>query len=356
LRVDVIRPSELDDAACARWRSVQAGEPALADPFHAPEWAQIIGEVRPDARLAVLGEDGFLGVQGRSPFTAMGLGAPICDGDGLVLRHGVPLDLADLPRRLGVDRIDFGHLPLATGSYQDVARIRETVMVADLNGWPEFLAARKAEGSSTLRNLDKKKRKMAREVGELEFRAFEPDPEVLAALLHWKSDQFARTGQPNILARTWCREAHERVAASRGETFSGALFSLRAGGRVAAGLLAIRSGPLLHAWIIAHEPDLSVYSPGAMVWHHMFEAAHASGVRQVDFGCGDYPYKRFYATGHREIGGGFIGRPSVSTMVRGTMFAARTLMERSGHATLAGLPGRVMRRLDVERALSAPAV
>lgn len=359
MRIDVITPAELGPDGQARWRALQASDPALADPFHSPEWARIIGTVRADARIAVV-EDGrqtvaFVPVQRSSPFAAMGLGAPICDGDGIVAAPDVPLDLTALPGALGVDRIDFGHLPLATGRYDDVVRVRDTVMVADLSDWPGFLAARRAEGSSTLRNLDKKKRKMAREVGELDFRAFEPDPEALACLLAWKSDQFRRTGQPNVLAHRWCLEAHERAAVSADPLFCGATVSVRAGGRVVAGLLALRAGPVLHAWMIAHDPGLASYSPGAMVWHHMFEAGHAAGVRHIDFGCGDYPYKRFYRTGERGIGCGFVGRPSLAAAWRGSMFATRSLMERSSNPTLAGLPGRIMRRLDTLRALAAPA-
>jgi CelD/BcsL family acetyltransferase involved in cellulose biosynthesis len=358
LRIDVITPAELGPDGRASWRALQASDAALADPFHAPEWAEIIGTVRPDARVAVVEDGGqpvaYLPVQRSALGAAMGLGAPICDGDGVVALAGAALDLTELPRALRVDRIDFGHLPLATGRYETVARIRDEVMTADLSQWPEFLAARKAQGSSTLRNLDKKKRKMAREVGELEFRAFERDPQALAALMAWKSDQLERTNQPRILARAWCREAHERVANCSDTLFSGAMISLRCGGRLAAALLALRAGPHLHAWMIAHDPELAAYSPGAMVWHHMFEAGHAAGVRHIDFGCGDYPYKRFYANQTRQSGCGFVGVPSLASALRGSMFATRSLMERSSNQTLAGLPGRIMRRLDTLRGLAAP--
>jgi CelD/BcsL family acetyltransferase involved in cellulose biosynthesis len=355
VRIDVITPAELGPDGRASWRALQASDPAQADPFHAPE---IIGTVRPDARVAVVTDGArpvaYLPVQRSGLGAAMGLGAPICDGDGVVAQAGAELDLAALPRALGVDRIDFGHLPLATGRYESAVRIRDEVMTADLTDWPAFLAARKAEGSSTLRNLDKKKRKMAREIGELEFRAFQRDPEALTALLGWKSDQLERTNQPNILLHAWSREAHERVANCTDALFSGAMVSVRAGGRVAAALLALRAGPILHAWMIAHDPALATYSPGAMVWHHMFESGHAEGIRHIDFGCGDYPYKRFYCTQTRAVGCGFVGVPSLASAWRGSMFATRSLMERSANPALAGLPGRIMRRLDTLRGLSAP--
>lgn len=360
MRIDVITPGELGEAGRAEWRRIQALDPALSDPFHAPEWAEIIGQVRRDARVAVI-EDagqtiGFLAVQKSPPFSMMGLGAPICDGDGLIARPDASLDLALLPRALKTDRVDFGKLPLACSRYDAIARVREEVMVADLTGWAAFLEARKAEGSSTLRNLEKKKRKLAREHGELEFRAFTPDTEALAAMFDWKQEQFERTRQPNVLARAWCREAHERVAAASCPHFSGEMFSLRCGDRPVAALLAMQAGPVLHAWMIAHDPDpaLAPFSPGAMVWHHMFEAAHARGVELIDFGCGDYPYKRYYKTGVRQIGVGFIGQPGVGTVMRGGMFAARSMLERSSNQLVAGLPGRIMRRLDIERGLAEP--
>lgn len=360
MRVEVITPDELGEAGRTAWRRIQGRDRALRDPFHAPEWAEIIGSVRRDARIAMVEDGGeavaFLAVQKSPPFTMMGLGAPICDADGLIADPQAEFDLALLARALKTDRVDFGHLPLACSRYDTIARVREDVMVADLTGWAAFLEARRAEGSSTLRNLEKKKRKLAREHGELEFRAFTPDAEALAALFVWKQEQYERTRQPNVLARPWVREAHERVAAASCPHFSGEMFSLRCGGRLVAALLALQSGPVLHAWVIAHDPDpaLAPFSPGSMVWHHMFEAAHARGVELIDFGCGDYPYKRFYKTGVRQIGVGFIGQPGFGTVMRSGMFAARSMLERSSNQLVAGLPGRIMRRLDIERGLAQP--
>jgi CelD/BcsL family acetyltransferase involved in cellulose biosynthesis len=355
LRIETAQIQDLGAGELATWRALQLAADSTCDPFFAPEWAQIIAAERRDARVAVLEDGGrvvgFLPIQRGSAFTAMGLGAPICDYDGLIASPNADIDLSALPRALKVDRIDFCHLPAEDPRYGAVLQVREEVLQADLTQWSSFVAARKAEGSSTLRNLDKKRRKFDREHGELTFEAFTKDREAFDLMLSWKQDQFARTGRPDVLAKPWCRAAHERALDASHEGMSGQMFTLRAGGRVVAALLALQGVDRLHAWMIAHDPEFGAYSPGAMVWHAMVEAAAAKGLVLLDFGCGDYPYKRFYATKTAHVGGGFVAKPSASAMVRSGLFAARRLMEKAPNAALAALPGKAMRRLDLYRAL-----
>lgn len=355
LRIETAKIQDLGEGELAAWRALQRGAESTRDPFFAPEWAQIIAAERADARVAVIEDGGrfvgFLPVQRGSAFTAMGLGAPICDYHGLIAKAGLDVNLAALPRALGVDRIDFCHLPADDARYASLIRVREEVLQADLKQWPQFLSERRAEGSSTLRNLEKKRRKLDREHGGVTFEAFVKDREAFSLMLDWKQSQFARTGRPDVLAKAWCRAAHERVLEATAEGFSGEMFVLRAGGRVVAALLALKGEDRLHAWMIAHDPDFAAFSPGALAWHGMVEAAAAKGLVLLDFGCGDYPYKRFYVTRTVHVGGGFVARPSASAMVRTGLFAARRLLEKAPNAAVAALPGKAMRRLDLYRAL-----
>ena len=55
---DVVRPGELEDDHRARWEKLRSGVPALESPFLSATFAQQVGAVRSDARVAVLRPEG----------------------------------------------------------------------------------------------------------------------------------------------------------------------------------------------------------------------------------------------------------------------------------------------------------
>ena len=55
--IRVVRPAELDSAAIDSWRSMQSSSSSFANPFLSPEFAIVVGEIRPNTRVAVLRKD-----------------------------------------------------------------------------------------------------------------------------------------------------------------------------------------------------------------------------------------------------------------------------------------------------------
>jgi CelD/BcsL family acetyltransferase involved in cellulose biosynthesis len=171
-------------------------------------------------------------------------------------------------------------------------------------------------------------------------------------MFEWKSVQYVSTGQPDILARPWIKAVHQRVHDFDGEDFGGVMFTVRAGGEVAAAMLGLRNKTKLHAWMIAYNPDFAKYSPGNLIWFDMMNKARENGIDHIDFGAGLYDYKKFFANGERVIGGGFAGRPSMATLARGAMFGVRGWAERQSNEKLAALPGKAMRKIDLWRGMT----
>jgi|GEM_PF-417604 len=353
-KVSVIKTSELGASEIAQWRSIQRSNGYLTDPFLNAEWAQIVAAERADARTAIIEDGGkavaFLSIQKCDSFTSMGLGSPIADYEGLVALPGAHIAYDVFPHAFGVDRIDFGHLPVEAPENQGIARVREGVMVAAIDQWETFVAGLTNKNSSSFRNMSRYRNKMEAEKGALEFRSYVKDAEALEKLFEWKSAQYVSTGQPDILARPWIKAVHRRVHDFEGEDFGGVMFTVRAGGVVAAAMLGLRNKTKLHAWMIAYNPDFAKFSPGNLVWFEMMNKARAHDIDHIDFGAGLYDYKKFFSNGEREIGAGFIGRPSVSTLVRTSMFGVRTWAERQPNEVIASLPGKAMRKLDLLRA------
>ncbi|MEJ0060828.1 MAG: GNAT family N-acetyltransferase [Terricaulis sp.] len=352
MRIEVIHPGELGPAETARWRAHQAAAPALAGPYLTPEWAKIVGAARSDARLCVVnGGEAFLGVQRPSRFAAMGLGAPIADYQGVVGAPGFKIDPAALCRALKVGRIDLSGVP----EEQTLLRAAgaEGSWIATFESAEAYRAGLKERRGKFVKELEKKRRRMEAEKGQAEFTACSASSEDFEALLAWKSEQLHRTGQPAIWSAPWVRTVLDACFAQSGAHFGGAFFTLKVGGELIAACFFLRSKSVLHAWVIGHDPAFDAYSPGVQLARWAIEWAAEQGYCEVDFGTGDYQFKRQLSTGQRALVWGAASRPSWSGAVREAQFALRAGIERAPNPKLAALPGKAMRRLDLMRALAA---
>jgi len=143
--------------------------------------------------------------------------------------------------------------------------------------------------------------------------------------------------------------------AARGAHLSGAFFTLTIGETLVAANFFLRGQTVLHDWIMAYNPAFEAYSPGMQLGRMAVEWAAEQGVAEVDFGPGDYQYKRQLATGQRILAWGALTRPSLSGIARSASFALRAGVEKLPQARVAALAGKAMRRFDLMRALAAPA-
>src|ERR1700761_3089936 len=88
LEAEIVHPAELSRVDIAAWRRLQAAEPAFGSPLLGPDFAQAVGAVRPDARVAVYRRAGhaigFLAHHRRPGGFARPIGAPFCDYHALV--------------------------------------------------------------------------------------------------------------------------------------------------------------------------------------------------------------------------------------------------------------------------------
>jgi len=351
VRLETIHPDDLGPADIDRWRAHQRARPDLASPYLTPDWMRIVADVRHDARICVIdGGEGFMAVQRLSPFAAMGLGAPIADYQGIVSSTALDVDPRALCRSIGAGRIDLTHVP--DGAAPLKAAGAEGSWIAETHGARDlYEAALKRRRSEFVRQTDKKTRKFAREKGCVEFRGPSHDERAFATLLAWKNTQLVQSGQPAIWATPWVSQVLERCFDTNTPDFGGALFTLRVGDQLAAAAFCLRSARVLHFWIVAHDNAFDAYSPGVQLARWIVGWAAENGIAEVDFGPGDYQYKRQLATTQRMLSYGVVAGASASGIVRRTQYALRTHIERLPQPRVAALPGKAMRRLDLMRAL-----
>jgi len=353
VRFETVHPRELTADDAALWRAHQAADPAFGSPYLTPEWAKLIGSVRDDARVCVIQDGaGYFGAQRLSRFAAMGLGAPIADYQGVVGLPGLPVNGAELCRALKVGRIDITHAPAGQHVLRGAAAGQEGSWIAEVSGGRDlYEAALKQRRSEFVRQTDKKLRKLEREHGHVEFRAQSTERADFETLLAWKNAQLKRSGQPAIWAAPWIAQTLNACFETRDPQFGGALFTLSAHGKLVAGAFCLRSARVLHFWIVAHDSAYDSYSPGVQLARWIAGWAGDHGIAELDFGPGDYQYKRQLSTGQRILERGVIAGSTWSAAVRRTEYAMRAQLEQLPQRRLAALPGKAMRRLDLMRAL-----
>lgn len=359
MEIEVLRPQDLSAARLARWAELQASDLALDSPFLSPNWARAVERAQGDSnrpiRIAVMRKDdrdvGYFAAR-TGQVTAMPAGAPMCDYQGLVAEPDLDLDPRQLVAALGVQRFDFCHMLDEDPVFAPFARGHVTSHVVDVTGgYDNYAAERRAAGTSVLKDCDKKRRKVEREIGPVRFTAFSRSRADLDTLIDWKRAQLAATGQTDIFAAHWTMRLLRDLFASRDPDFGAVLFTLHFGEQLAAVHLHLRGRRTVHGWLIAHDPAFERYSPGILLFQDILRWMDHTPYSRLDLGPGDYRFKRELANRGQGVGFGFVGRPSASTLIRGAAYGVRAAAEALPLGKVSELPGKAMRRFDVIRGL-----
>ena len=358
MTVDVVAPSALSAADLARWSALQAADPALDSPFLSPGWALAAERSQPrdgGVRVAVIREGGravgFLPVRVAGA-VAMPAGAPMNDYQGLVCEPGSLIDPRRLVHALGVQRLDFSYMPLDQTAFAPYMRgTCLSYVIETPDGYEAYAAARKAAGSGVIKDIDKRRRKVEREVGPVRFTAQEPSSDILDQLLAWKREQYRATGQTDVFATPWTVGLLYDLFNARQDGFGAALFTLHIGDTLAAAQLNLLGRHTIHSWIIAHEDTFERYSPGLILFQDILKWMDGTPHRALDLGAGDYRFKLQLATLHKPVAHGFVGRFSPAALLRGAQYGMCAAAEALPLGAVSQLPAKAMRRMDQWRGL-----
>lgn len=361
MKIEVVRPWELTADAIARWTALQSADQRLGSPFLSPHWARAVAKAQGaptdhrGVRVAVLGgmddPKGFLAAR-VSAFSAMPAGAPMCDYQGLVAEPGLKIDPRALVSAFGVGRLDFSHMLADQQIFAPHMRGHDISRVIDVSGgYAAYEAERRAAGVSALKDTDKKRRKVEREIGPVTFTAFSRSKADFDTLIDWKRATWKATGQTDVFSADWPRRLVRGLFASRDPEFGGVMFTLHFGDRLAAAQLDIQSGHTVHSWIIGHEAAFERYSPGMILFQSILRWMDDVPYSKLDLGSGDYRFKRELANETVGVTHGFVGTPSASSLLRQAAYGVRQAAEALPLGRMSELPGKAMRRMDLLRGL-----
>ncbi|GAA0907457.1 GNAT family N-acetyltransferase [Pseudonocardia zijingensis] len=344
-RVEPIRPGELGPGDVERWRALQRSDPALANPFLAPEYAIALGTSRPQTRVAVL-DEGFFAFDAHGSGIALPPGAGLSDQQAVIGPRGA--DARELAARCGLHAMWFEHVPerLLPSGVRRLVRYPSPVI--DLSGgYAAFLADRRRASKNLVPTMMRKRRKMEREVGPIRFVFASDDRDVLHDVLRWKSARYAELGAWDRFADPATVALVNELHATTAPGCSGTLSVLYAGDQVAAAHFGLRSERVLTSWFPTYNPELGGYSPGLLLHFLMAEAAAEREITAFDLGAGDFGYKDALRTSDEVLVRGWAFRTTAAGIGRRATTAAahgiRTLTARTPRvrAALKGVRDRV---------------
>ena len=359
MEIEVVRPQDLSAARVAHWSQLQSQDIALDSPFLSAEWARAVAGAQGDGghsfKVSIVrdgGRDlGFFPLRAGA-FTALPVGAPMCDYQGLVGEPGLEFDPRALIQAAGVHRYDFTGLLETQAAFAPFARGRDKIHVIDLAGGYDAYEAERREGGSTIfKDCDKKRRKAERDFGPARFTAHARSRADFERLIAWKSTQFRTTGQTDIFKADWTHRLVEALFESRDADFGAVMFTLHFGDELAAVHLHMRGRKTIHAWLIAHDSRFERCSPGILLFRDILRWMDDTPYQRLDLGPGDYQFKRSLANSAQWVTHGFVGGASPVSLVRDAAYRVRTAAESLPFGRLSALPGKAMRRWDVIRSL-----
>ncbi len=356
--IEVFRPERLAPSDLERWSELRHAV-GQTSPFLSPHWvlecARAGGPDARRARIAVLRENGrpvgFLSAR-VSRFAAQPVGAPLCDYQAAAVEIGRSFDPRAVVRALGVGRLDFDTHLASQPEIAPFVRGRAVSHVVCLReGYDAYARNRRAAGSDVLQDCAKKRRKIARELGEVRFTAGSAALADFEALIAWKRQKYADTRQTDLFETAWPFRLLQNLWSAPAGDIRGLLFTLHAGERLVAAHYALSDGHALHAWFIGHDEGAAKYSPGMVLIGDMLRWAGEQGYQEFDLGSGGYRFKHSLANLQREVAFGYVGRPSPATAYRAAAYGLREVAERLPLGRVSSWPGKAMRRVDIWRGL-----
>ena len=147
----------------------------------------------------------------------------------------------------------------------------------------------------------------------------------------WKSQQYRRSGWPDLFARRGVRDLLDVLAEDPEDGLHAVASSLHIDGVLIATDLSLTSDTVFAGWFAAHDPEWARFSPGAIRTLRTVEAAFDRDVTWLDLSRGDESYKDTLKTGDCQVATGFLARPS-----------ARALVYQAGHVPAAAIRSYVL--------------
>lgn len=304
----------------------------MDSPFLSPEFAQAVGRHKPSARVAVLEDGGrvvgFLPFERNRYGIGQAIGYGVSDAQGVVHEVGAHVDWSKLMAHARLSVLEFDHLSAwQAGKAGWNAHVMASP-IASLIDYQAYEACRRSSHREHFKSYDKAVRRLTRDVGPLEFEFATDNREWFRQMGRWKSDQYRRSGYPDIWSRPWYRGLVEELRITKTTHLQGIMSSLTVNGTPAALQFSLMSQRTLAGWVTTYDTALSRYSVGIELLRGILRSSDHQPFELYDFGKGDQQYKQVFKTGDIEVAAAWLARPSLVAAMHRAHAAPRERVER----------------------------
>jgi CelD/BcsL family acetyltransferase involved in cellulose biosynthesis len=159
------------------------------------------------------------------------------------------------------------------------------------------LAKAQAQGSGSFIDIPRQRRRLTKQLGELQFVYHDPNPALLEQFFKWKSQRYHDIGALDL----WANSAHRQF-----------IYALHQAGILLVSVLYANDQPIaLHLgferrgrfywWLPTFDQNLQRYSAGRVLLEELLHYCFEQGQTEFDFLNGEDAYKWCYATHSRVV-------------------------------------------------------
>ena len=335
-RIDTVQVDDaasLDSSLVSVWREIIQCDESFSHPHFCPEFAIAAGKTLPNVKVATLFSGnsplGFFAFQQEGK-VGWPVGYPFSETHGIVHRPGLEIDGLKLCREVGLSAWHFDHLPVTQTWSQAYQKAHDDAAWVELSGdFEAYLESRRKSGTSQLKQAERKRRKLAREVGVVRYVDQVTDREHLETMIRWKHDQTSQGKAGGVFESDCTREFLSEVLKIQEPNVRGQLSGLFADDRPVALHFGMQCRSSYVSMIPAHDPDFSRYSPGLILHLDMFRAACEQGVTDIDLGRGINRVKAALMTSTRKLAMGSVDRRPLRRFATNSWYRLRNFAHTS---------------------------
>ncbi|VAX41604.1 hypothetical protein MNBD_PLANCTO02-1129, partial [hydrothermal vent metagenome] len=285
--------------------------------------------------------------------TGRPLGIKLFDFQGIVQSPQTTINAHELLKGCELKNWQFDHL---VSSQQEFARwqmrVEDSKYMNLSQGYKVYTEERKQAGTSQIANINRKCRKLQREIGTVRFEWHTDQKKVFDTILEWKSAQRKQTETFDILQFDWVKQFLNQIRSTQVDGFEGVLSTLYVKDQLVAAHLGMKTKTVFHHWFPVYDQALYKYSPGSILLLKTAEAAAERGVQRIDLGKGKERYKTSLGSGSISVGEGVVELRPVHHAVRSLWFRTRERIRTSPFRSFAQYPKRVIRSFNTKNAMN----
>jgi len=340
-KTTIYKAADLPASVVSAWSKLRGSNPRLYSPYFHPDYTKTIATLVDNVRIAVAEDENeivaILPFQGER--FARPIGAPMTDYHGLICRPDCSLTLGDILKDSSVGA--FHYSALIENGMHNSEKTSKGAMIYFPDGAEVWKKKQSSSYTRHLKEIRRRTRKSDEQIGPSRFDFRSQNQDLFETLFKWKIAQYERSGFYNIFEADWTSKLLNNLW---NRPISADLrldmHALYIGERLAAIDTGLTDGTTYHSWIVAYDPTLGIYSPGARLLNGILNESDHLGYERLDLGVGIDAFKRHYATEDVTTSSGFVPVSGPAAALAQVYDAA----EKLGKKKLGDAPGRLRRR------------